>query len=84
MLEVLKDKTDSNPEKVSLSRSVALGVTCFLSASFLIHVYMRGLTWELCIAYPVGVAIVYIPQLTLRLMDKANEFLKMWKGGDIQ
>jgi hypothetical protein len=77
----LKDLiTDKGENTLSLSRSVALMTFFILSGGFILTAWKRA-SYEVFVAYPIGVMIVFVPQLVVRFMNKLEGIVKAWKGG---
>jgi hypothetical protein len=75
--DLIKDKGENT---LSLSRSVALMTFFILSCGFVLTSWKRA-SHEVFIAYPIGVMIVFVPQLVVRFMNKLEGIVKAWKGG---
>ncbi|MGB3988616.1 MAG: hypothetical protein WBK67_02920 [Minisyncoccales bacterium] len=75
--DLIKDKGENT---LSLSRSVALMTFFILSGGFILTSWKRA-SHEVFIAYPIGVMIVFVPQLVVRFMNKLEGIVKAWKGG---
>lgn len=71
-MEILKDKEAC--EVYSLKRSIAFFGTIILSGGFIIAAYKGTVDWKSFLAYPMGLVILYFPELAMRM-------LKIWKGG---
>ncbi len=81
--EILKDllfDKDGN-DKLSLSRCTASLTFLILSAGFLLTSWKRA-AWEVFMAYPAGVMIVFVPQLFLRMVNKLETIIKARYGGE--
>jgi hypothetical protein len=77
----LKDLiTDKGENTLSLSRSVALMTFFILSGGFILTAWKRA-SYEVFVAYPIGVMVVFVPQLVVRFMSKLEGIVKAWKGG---
>ena len=80
----LKDLvTDKGENTLSLSRSVALMTFFILSGGFILTAWKRA-SHEVFISYPIGVMIVFVPQLVVRFMNKLEGIVKAWKSGGIE
>ena len=66
--------------KFSLSRSVAVATFLILSGGFILTAWKRA-SYEVFMAYPAGVMIVFVPQLVIRFVNKLEGIVKAWKGG---
>ncbi|MFA5753038.1 MAG: hypothetical protein WC910_08220 [Bacteroidales bacterium] len=77
--DLLYDKTDDH-NSLSLTRTVAVVTFIVLSGGFILTAWKRA-SWEVFCAYPAGVMIVFVPQLFLRLVNKLEGVIKVWKGG---
>jgi hypothetical protein len=75
--DLIKDKGENT---LSLSRSVALMTFFILSGGFILTSWKRA-THEVFVYYPIGVMIVFVPQLVVRFMNKLEGIVKAWKGG---
>ena len=75
--ELIQDKGQNT---FSLSRTVALMTFFILSGGFILTSWKRA-SHEVFIAYPIGVMIVFVPQLVVRFMNKLEGIVKAWKGG---
>lgn len=77
--DLLYDKGDAD-NKLSLSRSVAVATFLILSGGFILTAWKRA-SYEVFMAYPAGVMIVFVPQLVIRFVNKLEGIIKAWKGG---
>lgn len=59
----------------SLKRIIAFFGFLIMSIAFCIAAYKAKITAEMFITYPLGLVILYVPQLAITL-------LKIWKGQD--
>jgi len=76
----LKDLvTDKGENTLSLSRSIALMTFFILSGGFILTAWKRA-SYEVFVAYPIGVMVVFVPQLVVRFMNKLEGIVKAWKG----
>ena len=75
--DLIKDKGENT---LSLSRSVALMTFFILSGGFILTSWKRA-SHEVFVYYPIGVMIVFVPQLVVRFMNKLEGVIKAWKGG---
>ena len=73
ILDLITDKTLGSPDSLSLSRSVALLTFIVLSLGFGINAIRYPISWEVYIAYPIGVIAAFAPQLFLRLIDSIKD-----------
>lgn len=78
---LIKDKKEEVEGSLSLSRMTALGTFAVLSAGFILNAWKKAVTWEVYVAYPLGVAIAFAPQLFLRLLNGVKDVIAVWKGG---
>lgn len=77
-LKIIKDSIKLNIIKNgggqnSLKRIIAFFGFLFMSIAFCIASYKTKITAEMFITYPLGLVILYVPQLAINL-------LKIWKG----
>lgn len=80
----LKDLiTDKGENTLSLSRSVALMTFFTLSGGFILTAWKRA-SYEVFVAYPIGVMVVFVPQLVVRFMNKLEGIVKAWKSGGVE
>jgi len=79
--DLIQDKRCEKLETLSLSRLAALGTFFVLSGGFIINAAKKAVSWEVYIAYPLGVAIAFAPQLFLRLMNGIKDVIAAWRGG---
>ncbi len=78
---LIKDKKVDIEGSLSLSRMTALGTFLVLSAGFVINAMRKAVSWEVYIAYPLGVSVAFAPQLFLRLLNGIKDVIAAWKGG---
>jgi hypothetical protein len=80
LTNLIKDKKEEITGSLSLSRMTALGTFAVLSAGFILNAYRKAVTWEVYVAYPLGVSIAFAPQLFLRLLNGIKDVIAVWKG----
>ncbi len=80
MFNLIKDKKEEIEGSLSLSRMTALGTFAVLSAGFILNAWQKAVTWEVYVAYPLGVSIAFAPQLFLRLLNGVKDVIAVWKG----
>ncbi len=78
---LIKDKRMEIEGGLSLSRMTALGTFLVLSGGFVINAMRKAVSWEVYIAYPLGVSVAFAPQLFLRLLNGVKDVIAAWKGG---
>ena len=76
--DLFYDKGDAD-NKLSLSRSVAVATFLILSGGFILTAWKRA-SYEVFMAYPAGVMIVFVPQLVIRFVNKLGSIIKAWKS----
>jgi len=79
--DLIKDKVEKD-ESVSLSRLVAIGTFLVLSSGFIVNAMKKTVSWEVYIAYPLGVSVAFAPQLFLRLLNGIKDVIGVWKGNN--
>jgi hypothetical protein len=77
---LLKDKKEETEGMPSLSRSTAFLTFAILSAGFILNAYKKTVSWEVYIAFPLGVTIAFLPVLFLRLLNGIKDVIAVWKG----
>jgi hypothetical protein len=76
----LKDLiTDKGENTLSLSRSVAVATFLILSGGFILTAWKRA-SYEVFVSYPIGVMVVFVPQLVIRFVNKLEGIIKAWKS----
>lgn len=80
MFNLIKDKKEEIEGSLSLSRMTALGTFAVLSAGFILNAWQKAVTWEVYVAYPLGVSIAFAPQLFLRLLNGVKDVIAVLKG----
>lgn len=80
LADLFLDKT-GNSETLSLTRTTAIATTVILATGFLLLSWKGKASWEVFVAFPMGVSLTLAPQLFLRLIDNLKEAIKAWKGG---
>lgn len=80
--DLVRDKTDDQ-NSLSLSRIIALITFIVLSVGFIMSAYKR-IQGEFFVYYPIGVMVVFVPQLVVRFMNKLEGIVKAWKSGGIE
>lgn len=78
--ELLQDKGEKS---LSLSRTIALVTFSILSGGFALACFKKP-SYEMFMAYPAGVMIVFVPQLVIRLVNKLETIIKAWKGNPVE
>ncbi|MEN6317252.1 MAG: hypothetical protein ABFD82_00640 [Syntrophaceae bacterium] len=76
--ELIRDKGE---QSLSLSRVVAMATFSILSGGFILTSWKKA-SYEVFIAYPIGVMIVFVPALVVRFMNKLESIIKAWKGSE--
>lgn len=76
--ELVHDKGDKT---LSLSRTIALLTFFILSAGFILTSWKKA-SYEVFVAYPIGVMIVFIPALVVRFMNQLEGIIKAWRGSN--
>ena len=71
---------DEKENKLSLTRSISVATFLILSGGFILTSWKRA-SYEVFMAYPAGVMIVFVPQIFLRMVNKLESIIKAWKGG---
>lgn len=77
--DLIKDKVEKD-ESMSLSRMVAVGTFLVLSSGFIVNAMKKAVSWEVYIAFPLGVSVAFAPQLFLRLLNGIKDVIAVWKG----
>ena len=71
---------DEKESKLSLTRSISVATFLILSGGVILTSWKRA-SYEVFMAYPAGVMIVFVPQIFLRMVNKLESIIKAWKGG---
>lgn len=64
----------------SLSKTVILATFLILSAGFCLGCW-KNMSWELLVAYPGGVMLIFIPRTFIRSIQELKGLIQAWKGG---
>lgn len=72
-IEILRDKESGAP--VSMKRSIALVGFIIMCVAFAVQSYRGGVTAEMFLTFPLGLIVLYVPQLAITL-------LKIWRGNN--
>lgn len=70
---------DKGEKSLSLSRTIALVTFLILSGGFILTSWKRA-SYEVFVAYPIGVMIVFIPALVVRMINQLEGIVRAWKG----
>jgi len=75
-------QSKSDPQNMSLTRALPVAVFLVLSAALIINARVKPISWEVYIAYPVGVASACAPHLFKSMLHELKGIISAWKGAD--
>jgi hypothetical protein len=75
--ELVQDKGENS---LSLTRCVAVATFLILSGGFILTSWKRA-SYEVFVAYPIGVMVIFVPALVVRFMGQLENVIKAWKSG---